>query len=109
MPRQIGNNFLKLKVIVRRYEPVSVGTVDFHMALTKGAIITFVFAGLDEVQLGGFNDQNVIDGLEVSAFGSEKTPLKVDIESIWGLGGSFLCTNAKVEQVQEINADATYA
>lgn len=104
-PVQTGVSLVRIKVVVRRYEAAHVGTAEFHMAMKCGAIVTFVFHGVSDAELEGFNYQNVINSLQVSPSEDEKKRLKVEIESIWGLGGIFLCDRAEVENVEELLRD----
>ena len=104
-PVKTGISLARLKVVVRWYEPANVGTAEFHMTMKRGAIITFLFHGVSDVNLEDFNYQNVINSLKVSPSEDGKKRLKVEIESIWGIGGFWLCERAEVENVEELLRD----
>lgn len=81
--------------------------IHYEFAHKNDTVVTFHFQDITELALDGFNLQNVIDDLAVVSDGaSKKHPLKVEIESIFGLGGSFRCARAEVVSVHALPAEA---
>jgi hypothetical protein len=64
------------------------------------SIVTFIFRGVYEVTLLDFNEQNVLQELAVSR--QEDGDLRVEIFASYGFNGSFLCANAEVAQVRQL-------
>jgi hypothetical protein len=67
--------------------------------LIKHTLATLRFHDVDESSFNGFNHQNAILGLTVTAENAapRKTPvLKVNIESAFGLGATFKCSRCEV-------------
>ena len=82
-------------------------TIHYEFVHKNDSVIVFRFQDIVELALDGFNLQNVIDDLVVVSDGaSEKYPVKVGIESIFGLGGSFRCARAEVVSVHPLPAGA---
>lgn len=73
-----------------------------YYKLTKHAIITLEFDGVDEVALDGFNCQNVIWQLDIEeTVNSDKQPvLAVSLSSSFGVRCDFRCALARVKSVQ---------
>ncbi len=91
----------RLAVLVRRYETVGEGTAHYEQVLRKSVLVRFVFNGACAFELSDFNHQNVINAIRVARVeGNEAAPLLVDIESIWGFGGSLRCSSASIESVE---------
>lgn len=61
------------------------------------ATITFGFYNVEDLELYGFNHQNVIAGISLN---KEKEKIKVEILSCYGIGGRFFC-----ERIEVINVD----
>jgi hypothetical protein len=87
---------LLASVQVQKYAPTNIGTAQFEMALIHDFIISFEFQEVSEVNLSGFNRQNVIDSL---TFTPEGSSCKVHFESIYGVECSFLCNSIAVTGV----------
>jgi Immunity protein 50 len=104
LPVKTGYSVARMCVHVRQYETVGAGTAQFHLSLRKSVLARFVFHGACELELSDFNHQNVINSIEItSARGdSEPSNLRVEIESIWGVGGSLLCSAAVIEAVENL-------
>lgn len=82
-------------------------TIHYEFVHKNDTVVAFRFQDIAELALDGFNLQNVIDDLVVVSDGaSEKYPVKVEIESIFGLGGSFRCVRAEVVSVHALPAEA---
>jgi len=95
--------FAKLVVHVRQYAEVGVGTAEYALAIVKSVLVNFIFNGVSDLSVSEFNHQNVINSI---AFKSTETlgasSISVDIESIWGFGGSLQCNCVVVESVEEL-------
>jgi hypothetical protein len=105
-PFQSGVSIARLKVLVREYAPAQVGSADFHMAFKRGALISFLFQDVGEILLEDFNHQNVINKIAVTASDLKNKRLKVEVESIFGVGGHFYCNSVEIEHAKELTADA---
>jgi hypothetical protein len=58
---------------------------------------------MSDLSVSEFNHQNVINSIEFKSAESLGTPgFSVDIESIWGFGGSLQCNSVVVESVEEL-------
>lgn len=89
----------RLGVHVRRYTAVGNETADYRQALEKSALVHFVCIGASDFEFSGFNHQNVIDSISVSSVEGEPS-LRVEIDAVWGFGGSLRCTGVLVESVK---------
>jgi hypothetical protein len=87
-----GDVSLVLEVKVIPYNPS--GTVPL-------AILTVEFSGIEELRIGFFNEQNVINDLAVERVGDGT---KLTIESIYGLGGEFLFESARILTVKPLDS-----
>ena len=93
----------RLDVQVREYEPRHEGTAQCELVLIKNVIIRFAFAGVQNVQVEDFNFQNVINALHIQPEATEGQPrLRVEVESIYGFGPTWLCSSAKVASVSRL-------
>jgi hypothetical protein len=101
-----GSTLGRLKVVVREYEPAKVGTVDFHMAFKRGAVVDFIFEDVGDVLLEDFNHQNVVNSISVVPADITGKRLKVEIESIYGIGGHLYCNTVEIHNVQELTENA---
>lgn len=101
LPVGNGSTCARLAVHVRQYSAVGEGTAQYELVLQKSLLVRFVFNGACDLELSDFNSQNVIDSITVSRFEKdEAASLRVDIESIWGFGGSLRCSSVVVEAVE---------
>ena len=57
------------------------------------------FHNVDEVELSEFNHQNVVHSLTISPPNDDPDRLVVDLNSSFGLFGSFRCRNLEVVEV----------
>ena len=93
----------RLDVQVREYEPRHEGTAQYELVLVKNVIIRFAFAGVQDVQVEDFNFQNVIDALHIQTEATQgKLRLRVEVESIYGFGATWLCSSAMVAGVSRL-------
>lgn len=100
-PFKSGHAVARLAVHVRQYETVGEGTAECHQVVRKSVLVRFVFHGACELKLSDFNHQNVINAITISKqVGDEESRLLVDVESIWGFGGTLQCVSASVEAVE---------
>jgi len=72
-----------------------------YYKLTKHAIITLQFGGVDEISLDGFNCQNAVWQLDFAeVVNQDKQPaLGVSLSSSFGVRCDFRCTLAGVESI----------
>ena len=90
----------ELDVQVREYETRHEGTTQYELVLIKNVIIRFTFAGVEGVQVDDFNFQNVINSLTIDNEATEVGErIRVEVESIYGFGATWLCSGAKVAGV----------
>jgi hypothetical protein len=93
----------RLVVNIRRTAMEYSDDIHYEYVLKKNVLATFVFPGVCELEISGWNHQNVIDSLVVTVDEERKTGrLKVEIETIWGFGGSFFCSAAELESVKDL-------
>jgi hypothetical protein len=73
-----------------------------HYKLVKHAIVTFEFAGMEEITLEGFNCQNVIFCLDLTEVPSDEGPpsLDVGLYSSYGVGFRFRSTFVRVNSLK---------
>jgi len=103
LPYRNGSSLARMAIHVREYKTVGEGSVDFAHVLTKSILVRFAFDGISEVEFSEFNHQNVIQDLLVSQDKEVKDGrLLVEVESIWGFGGGFRCSAARVESVESL-------
>ena len=101
LPVKVGYNIAQLVIHLRRYSSTGEGTANYQMVLTKSVLAKFVFSLACNLELFDFNHQNVIDSFTVSAIQTDELAnLSVNIESIWGFGGSFRCSAVELESVE---------
>lgn len=101
LPVKNGHTVARLSVHVRQYETIGEGTAHYEQVLCKSVLIRFVFNGVRSFELSDFNHQNVINSITVSDIeGSEPQTLHVEIDPIWGFGGSLQCLSVAVEGVE---------
>ena len=65
----------------------------------QGPTVTLVFSGVGDLDLEGFNHQNVLWGIEVGSppdTEGETSRFEVDLSTSFGLGGSFTCKRVAV-------------
>lgn len=103
LPLDPNTCFAKLVVHVRQYAEVGVGTAEYALAVVKSVLVNFIFNGVSDLSVSEFNYQNVINSNEFKSTETLGTPsISVDIESIWGFGGSLQCNSVVVESVEEL-------
>lgn len=101
LPVKSGVTVARLSVHVRQYRTVGEGTAQYAQVLSKSILIRFLFIGACELELSGFNHQNVINSILVTPIETnEPANLLVDIESIWGFGGTIHCSSIEIESVE---------
>lgn len=93
----------QLEVQVREYETRNAGTAQYELALIKNVIIRFAFTGVEEVEVDGFNFQNVINSLMIRhESNASESRIRVEVESIYGFGATWLCSCARVASVSRL-------
>ena len=65
-------------------------------------IVTVRFDDVDEVELDGFNHQNVFNCMLIDERVADG--LEIILEPIFGLGGKFVCQSAEVVEVAPVLA-----
>ncbi|MFD1122144.1 Imm50 family immunity protein [Methylophilus flavus] len=106
LPVEVGHNRAKLTIHVSQYASINEGTANYQMIVTKGMLANFVFASISDLELFDFNHQNVINSFTVSPVQTnDKATLLVEIESIWGLSGSFKCSAVELESVEVVKIE----
>jgi Immunity protein 50 len=90
----------KLCVHVRTYVSHAAGTAQYKQILKSSVLVNFIFQGARTFELSDFNHQNVINAIEVTETSENGSPaLIVEIESIWGFGGTLVCDGILVSAV----------
>jgi hypothetical protein len=101
LPVKTGHSVGRFAIHVRQYETIGEGTASYEQVLCKSLLLRFVLNQASDFELSGFNHQNVINSINVSPMqGSEIAGLLVEIESIWGFGGTIRCSSVAVEAVE---------
>ena len=70
-----------------------------------GSLVTLRFDGVDELDLHGFNGQNVLSALEIedlSQLDQPETRWGVTLPSLYGMGGSFVCAAITVASARPV-------
>jgi hypothetical protein len=92
-----------LTIHVRRHQVSGAGTADYELRTTHSVLIRFAFEGACDFDLVDFNHQNVINAISMSELeGADVANKRVEIDSIWGFGGSFRCRSGLVESVEAL-------
>ncbi len=74
-----------------------------HYVLRNHVLVTIRFRGIDNLEIGGFNNQNALMGLrieDIRARQLENVKFDVSFDSSWGVGAKFVCREVVVERVQ---------
>jgi hypothetical protein len=93
---------LHLQLHVRRHREHGAGTAAYHLALTHDYLIEISFHDVSELELGGFNGQNVIDGIVIAPDREPSGVISVEVEPIFGVGGAWQCKSVKIESVEVV-------
>ena len=103
LPGHDGTSVARLTVNVREYTTINEGTADYDTVVTKSILIRFMFRGACDFEITDFNQQNVIDSIDISKVEvDDHADLRVEVESIWGFGGVLRCESIEVEAVEEL-------
>jgi len=106
LPVEVGHNRAKLVIHVSQYASINEDTANYRMIVTKSILANFSFASISDLELFDFNHQNVINSFTVSTIQTnDKANLLVEIESIWGLTGSFKCSAVELESVEVVKIE----
>ena len=68
-------------------------------ALRKHTLVTLAFHGIDELQLDGFNHQNVLFGLGLEDISDRQLEIlkwHISFDSSFGLAATFMCKEIEV-------------
>lgn len=103
LPLESGVSIAKLTVHVRQYAEVGAGTAEYELAIVKSVLVNFIFHDVSDLSISEFNHQNVINSIKLKNTDFQGVPsISVDIESIWGFGGTLQCNSVAVESVEEL-------
>ena len=104
LPLEPGASAAKLTVHVRQYAEVGAGTAEYELEIVKSALVNFSFNNVSNLSISEFNSQNVINSIKFQTAGLQGgLSILVDIESIWGFGGTLQCSGLAVESVEELS------
>jgi hypothetical protein len=81
-------------------------------AQRKHTLATFAFRGIDELQLDGFNHQNVLFGLELEDISDRQLEVlkwRVSFDSSFGLAATFMCEEIEVVRAVPFDPSAHIA
>jgi hypothetical protein len=73
--------------------------------LKNHVLVTFLFGGIDESQIAGFNQQNVLWDLAITDISSrqlERLRFEVHFSSSFGVEAEFKCSSIEIEAVAPI-------
>lgn len=98
----IGATGARLEVNIRRYAIEYSDDIHYENVLKQNVLVSFMFHGACDIELSGFNAQNVIDAVEIREAEERPPLLKVTVESSWGFGGSLLCSSIELESVESL-------
>jgi hypothetical protein len=65
-----------------------------HFVLDKHVVVTLTLRDLEDLDLIGFNHQNVIFGLSISP---GETGIEISLEACYGLAGTMIAKNVSLE------------
>jgi len=106
LPFRKGYTSARLVVNIRRFALEYSDSIHYEQALKRNVLVKFAFSGICEMEIAEWNHQNVINSIEVTSDETRRTGrLKVEIESIFGFGGTFLCAAIEVEDVEVLASD----
>jgi hypothetical protein len=91
-----------LEADVYVFETTDQVTEEGFYALRKHTLATLAFCGIDELQLDGFNHQNVLFGLSLEDISDRQLELlkwRVAFDSSFGFAATFMC-----EQIEVVRA-----
>lgn len=106
LPIKPGNSIAKMVVHVRQYQSSGEGAIQFGLSLSKSVLLNFIFKSVFDLELSGFNHQNVIDAINISQVEIEgRVGFLVEIQPIWGFGGILSCEGIELESVSILPND----
>lgn len=76
---------------------------DGYLVLRHHVLVSFRFRGVDQLQLGGWNNQNALMGLRIDDISSRQLDVlrfEVCFDSSWGVQAEFLCRSVVIESVR---------
>jgi hypothetical protein len=98
-----------VEALIHTFEMTSEVGPGGYYVLRHHSLVLFRFHDVDELDLGGFNHQNVLFGLSIADVREcqiERINFEVTLESSYGLSGSFLCRRVEVKEVTPCTEDA---
>lgn len=76
---------------------------DGYFVLRHHVLVSFRFRGIDQLQMEGWNNQNVLMGLRIDDISGRQLDLlefEVCFDSSWGVSAEFLCRSVVIESVR---------
>lgn len=87
---------------VHAFEMTKEVGADGHFILRHHVLVGFRFSGVHELRLGGWNHQNVLNGLSIEDIQSgqfDELKFAVRFDGCWGVDAAFLCRDVAIESV----------
>ncbi|GMV95486.1 MAG: hypothetical protein AMXMBFR82_52640 [Candidatus Hydrogenedentota bacterium] len=81
---------------------------DGYHILRHHVVVSFRFGGVDQLQLEGFNNQNVVFGLSIEPIDEGQNDgfrYEVKFEASYGIGANFMCRDVCIETVRPWTPD----
>ncbi len=104
-----GYTCATLEFTIHCWEMTSEVDSNGYYKLEKHHLILFRFEDIFEVELDGYNHQNAVLSIEFEILEKNEkgfTPLHIEIDPAWGLGGEFKALNAKIISVHQCDKNA---
>ena len=76
-----------------------------YYVLRNHVLVHLRFAGVENLKLDGFNQQNALFGLTISKAEAGSKNFRVAFDPAWGVGAEFSCTAVAVVSVQPCDKD----
>lgn len=91
---------------VHAFEMTSEVDARGYFICTRHVVVVFKLSWIGSMELDGFNQQNVLDGLKVSR--TDDGEVRLDLEPVYGLGGFIQAREAEIEIEPGIPAGSQY-
>ena len=91
-----------LSAVIHVFEMTSQVDEKNRYVLKNYVLVEFRFSKVSNLEIAGFNHQNVLQSLEIteaSEIEGEETKFEVTFESIFGVGAEFYCEGISIESV----------
>jgi Immunity protein 50 len=93
------------RIAVHAFEPTGEVNAKGQYVLQKHVIVSFVLNGVREVELTGFNHQNVLSGLELER---SEQGYQLTLEGCYGVEGSVSAESVRIELAEGAPPDSQY-